>query len=172
MNRNQQNRELRRWLSQHRGLLLKVVRSFATARSDQDDLFQEIAIRLWESIPNHRDGIAETTWTYRVALYAAINWSKKEKRIRHRNQTLDGAEHLLIRPEEPPDPRLDWLYEQISRLDEIDRSLTLLLLDGLSYREMSETLGISVSNVGVKINRIKKHLSGISANDPSTAGKR
>ena len=57
------------------------------------------------------------------------------------------------------DPRLDWLYNQIAQLNEIDRSLTLLLLDGYSYKEMAEIIGISESNVGVKINRIKKSLT-------------
>ncbi len=59
------------------------------------------------------------------------------------------------------DRRLGWLYEQIARLDHVDRSLTLLLLDGFSYREMAETLGISESYVGVKINRIKTHLKSL-----------
>jgi RNA polymerase sigma-70 factor (ECF subfamily) len=54
---------------------------------------------------------------------------------------------------------LIWLYDQIAQLDEIDRSLTLLLLDGYSYKEMAAILGISTSNVGVKINRIKQHLT-------------
>jgi len=53
---------------------------------------------------------------------------------------------------------LTWLYEEIYKLDEIDRSITLLLLDGFSYKEMASILGITESNVGVKINRIKKQL--------------
>jgi RNA polymerase sigma-70 factor (ECF subfamily) len=56
------------------------------------------------------------------------------------------------------DERLVWLYEEIRTLDEIDRSVTLLMLDGFSYKEIAGMLGISESNVGVKINRIKKHL--------------
>ncbi len=57
------------------------------------------------------------------------------------------------------DPRLEWLYEKIAEMEPIDRSLTLLVLDGFSYREMSETMGISESNVGVRINRIKSRLT-------------
>ena len=71
--------------------------------------------------------------------------------------------HSLILPKlaapTTPDPRLDWLYERIAELDPIDRSLALLMLDGFSYRDMSETLGISESNVGVRINRIKTRLT-------------
>ena len=59
------------------------------------------------------------------------------------------------------DHRLGWLYEQIGQFDHVDRSLTLLLLDGYSYREMAEILGISESHVGVKINRIKTHLKNL-----------
>jgi RNA polymerase sigma-70 factor (ECF subfamily) len=54
---------------------------------------------------------------------------------------------------------LDWLYDQIAKLNETDRSITLLMLDGFSYKEMSSILGISETYVGVKINRIKKHLT-------------
>jgi RNA polymerase sigma-70 factor, ECF subfamily len=67
------------------------------------------------------------------------------------------VEHIL-QEKSQPDDRLAWLYEEIYKLDEIDRSLTLLLLDDFSYKEMSGILGITESNVGVKINRIKKQL--------------
>ena len=66
---------------------------------------------------------------------------------------------MLIEKAKEQDSRLEWLYEQIAGLNAIDRSLTLLLLEGYSYREMSSILGISENNVGVKINRIKKYFA-------------
>ena len=66
--------------------------------------------------------------------------------------------HLLQSGGEPKNERIAWLYSEIKHLNEIDRSLTLLLLDGYSYKEMAEMMGISESNIGVKIHRIKKHL--------------
>lgn len=59
----------------------------------------------------------------------------------------------------PHDERLSWLYNEIAKLDEIDRSITLLMLDGFSYKEMASIIGITESNIGVKINRIKKYLA-------------
>ena len=44
-------------------------------------------------------------------------------------------------------------------VDEANRSLALLMLDGFSYREMSQILGLGESNVGMKINRIKAALA-------------
>ncbi|MDZ7716432.1 MAG: RNA polymerase sigma factor [Balneolaceae bacterium] len=146
------------WLQQYKALLFKVVRAYAFSESGREDLFQEISIQVWRSIPNFRKESAVTTWIYRVALNTAIRWNQKEQKHQKRQQRLADYEHLLEKKEEKEDPRLDWLYEEISRLDEIDRSLCLLMLDGFSYREMSDILGISESNIGVKIHRIKKYL--------------
>lgn len=158
MDEHTQRQTFDEWLGCHRGLIFKVVRAYAFTSHDQDDLFQEIITQVWNSIPQFRGGAAVTTWLYRVALNTALAWLRKERRNRDRTQALDGAELVLETPARAPNPRLDWLYEQIAQLDHVDRSLALLMLDGFSYREMAETLGITESNVGVKINRIKNHL--------------
>lgn len=145
------------WLSEHKALIFKVVRAYAFTAIDRDDLFQEITIQVWHSIPAFRQESAVTTWMYRIALNTAIKWIKKEQKHSHA-ETPENVQHILQESGHQPDERLTWLYEEIYRLDEIDRSLTLLLLDNFSYKEMSAILGISESNVGVKINRIKKHL--------------
>jgi RNA polymerase sigma-70 factor (ECF subfamily) len=146
------------WLKSHQGLFFKVVRAYAFTPQDQEDLFQEIAIQVWRSVPNFRGDAAVTTWIYRVALNAAIAWTRKEWKHRDGKQSVEGMEPVVLQAS-PADPRIEWLYAQIRQLNEIDRSLTLLLLDGFSYREMSAMLGITESNVGVKINRIKATLT-------------
>jgi RNA polymerase sigma-70 factor (ECF subfamily) len=147
------------WLHSHRGLFFKVVRAYAFTPQDQEDLFQEIAAQVWRSVPNFRGDAAVTTWIYRVALNTAIAWTRQERRHRDGKQSMDGVEPSILQPA-VADPRVEWLYENIRQLNEIDRSLTLLLLDGFSYKEMAAMLGITESNVGVKINRIKAHLAG------------
>lgn len=158
MQENEQEVILLDWLSRHRGLLVKVARAFVRSTADQDDLLQEIALQVWNSIPRYKKDTAETTWLYRVAFHTAINWSRK---VKSRDRVLkEYQEQLaLFHREQKDDPRVEWLYEQIGELPTIDRSLALLMLDGFSYREMSETLGITESNVGVRVNRIKKRLS-------------
>jgi RNA polymerase sigma-70 factor (ECF subfamily) len=101
-------------------------------------------------------------------LNTAISWSRKELRRQEKiNEALDGNEAAL-RPNEI-DPRLDWLYDEIARLNELDRSLTLLLLDGFSYKEMADALGMSETNVGVRIHRIKAYLTAQSTKEPQHA---
>ena len=94
-----------------------------------------------------------------MALNTAITWSQAERRQREGTQSLDGEPPLKLRPSPSVDPRVEWLYEQIRQLSEVDRSLTLLLLDGFSYKEMASMLGMTENYVGVKINRIKAHLT-------------
>lgn len=147
------------WMREHQGLLFKVIRAYAFTPTDREDLFQEITAQVWRSLPGYRGEAAVTTWLYRVALYCAMSWSKKERSHRARQADLSANPHLLRESEAHPDPRLAWLYEQIAQLEEIDRSLVLLHLDGFSYREIAGTLGLSESNVGVKLNRIKKSLT-------------
>ena len=145
------------WLQAHRALLFKVIRAYAVHQDDQDDLFQDVCLQVYRSIPNFKGNSAVTTWLYRIALNTAIKWSTKERKHVHGHQELDHAAHLLSSNEN--DDRLKWLYKQIRSFNEVDRSLTLLLLEGYSYKEMAEILGISESNLGVKVHRIKKQLT-------------
>jgi RNA polymerase sigma-70 factor (ECF subfamily) len=145
------------WVSQHKALIFKIVRAYAFSTADQEDLFQEIIIQIWHSIPAFRKESSVTTWLYRISLNTSIKWTKKERK-HYQSETIDDAKQILEETRKRTDERLIWLYEEIYKLDEIDRSITLLMLDGFSYKEMASILGISESNVGVKINRIKKQL--------------
>lgn len=145
------------WLSQHKAVIFKIVRAYTFTVMEQDDLFQEIIIQVWHSVPKFRGEASVVTWLYRIALNTAIKWTKKERK-HSQSETLEVVQHILQEGRMQTDERLTWLYEEIYKLDEIDRSVTLLLLDGFSYKEMAAILGISESNVGVKINHIKKQL--------------
>ncbi len=159
MNKAKQQQIFDDWISNHKGLLFKVVRAYALVPADQEDLFQEITIQLWHSIPNYKGKSTIATWIYRVALYAALSWSRNEKRHNTGKEPMQPSMLTLTSTDAVIDERLSWLYEQIGQLNPIEKSLMLLLLDGFSYKEMASTLGISESNVGVKINRIKKRLA-------------
>lgn len=157
MHEDEQKQIFGDWLSQHKGIFFKIVRSFAFTPYDQDDLFQEISLQVWKSIPDFRNESKPSTWIYRVALYTASTWVRNEKK-QPQTESIAEIEHTLTMASKQGDARLDWLYEQIAQFDPIDRSVCLLLLDGFSYKEIASLLGISESNVGVKIYRIKKQL--------------
>ena len=154
----------KQWLAQHKNLMLKIVRAYADLPSDQDDLFQEILLQLWISIPNFQQQAKETTWIYRVALNTALVWKRREIRKRkHQKHKIKLIEIELKKPtpnHSGPDQQvLDQLYGAIRKLSKIDGSLVLMCLDGLSYQDMADVLGISKNHVGVKLNRAKKELA-------------
>ncbi|MEO1651975.1 MAG: RNA polymerase sigma factor [Bacteroidota bacterium] len=145
-------------MEDYKGLLFKILRSFAQNTFDQDDLFQEISLQLWRSIPQFKGEALAKTWIYRVALNTAIKWKRDEGKHRSSLTHSEGLEYLIQKKQSPPNPRIAWLYEEIAQMNKIDISLCLLLLDGFNYAEMAQLLGISESHVGVKIHRIKQHL--------------
>ncbi len=146
------------WIGTHKAILFKVARAYGSSHADREDLFQEIALQVWHSVDAFRGDAAVTTWIYRVALNTAMAWTRKERKHGTGRQDLEVAGGLLAEPA-TRDPRLEWIYARIAELDEVNRSLALLMLDGFSYRDMSQILGLSESNVGVKINRIKAALA-------------
>jgi RNA polymerase sigma-70 factor, ECF subfamily len=149
------------WLTGHKAILFKVVHAYAFKHADRQDLFQEVALQVWRSVDAFRGESSVPTWLYRVALNTAIAWSRKEDRHHRGKQPLEVVEGLLTTASlDPPDPRVEWLYRQIEQLKNVDRSVALLLLDGFSYKEIAAIVGITESNVGVKINRIKSALAG------------
>lgn len=153
------NQIFEEWIGTHKAILFKVARAYGTTHSDREDLFQEIALQVWHSVTAFRGDAAVSTWIYRIAFNTALTWKRKERKHGQGRQDFEPATALLVAPEEGRDPRLEWIYQRIAQLDEVSRTLALLMLDGFSYRDMSEILGLSESNVGVKINRIKSALA-------------
>ncbi|HWB07688.1 MAG TPA: RNA polymerase sigma factor [Pirellulales bacterium] len=155
--------QFRQWVGEHTGLLLKVVRSFAEGPADQDDLFQEILLQVWLSLPSFRADSKPTTWLYRVALNTALAWKRTEKKQRHRQGPFSISDVAAPRVPSADGERnhrvVDQLYAAIHALPPAKRALVVLYLDGFTYREIADVVGISESNVGVSLNRIKKELA-------------
>ena len=161
MDPTEKERIFSEWLSGHKGILFKVVHAYGFEHQDRQDLFQEITIQVWKSIDAFRGDSSVSTWMYRVALNTAITWVRKQRKHERRKQALEVGETLLTTGSvDAIDPRVEWLYQQIGQLKDVDRSVALLLLDGFSYKEIGSIVGLTESNVGVRINRIKSALAG------------
>lgn len=147
-----------RWVEDHRGLLFRVVHASERSPDDKSDLFQEILIQLWKSMPSFEGRCKETTWIYRVALNTARAWRRSEKRRRERHEAIVSFTSLHGSGAES-NPLLEQLYESIRQLPKAEGSLLLLHLDGLSYQEMAEVLGVSEGCIGVRLTRARKQLA-------------
>ena len=153
------------WLGGYKQLIFKVVRAYSVNREDSDDLFQEILLGLWLSIPRYEERAKETTWIYRVALNTALTWQRnKTRKKRQDKKIISSLERIAEKVdancrERQTEQVIEQVYGAIHELDKVDASIVLMWLDGLSYEQIAEVLGISKSNVGVKLNRAKKQLA-------------
>ncbi len=160
MNIAEQQRRFAEWLHDHSAIVHHVVNGFASG-NDRNDLLQEVLLAIWKSIPAFREQAKPTTYLYRVSHNAALLWIRTEKNYHRRAEQFSATLAEVLNAEADPlaDERLAKIYAAIHQLKPLDRSLILLSLDGLGYREMAEVLGLSESNVGVKLNRIKTQLT-------------
>ncbi|MFC0772623.1 RNA polymerase sigma factor [Terrimonas alba] len=147
-------------VNDYRALIFKVCNLYCRDPESCRDLFQEVVLQLWKSYAGFRKESADSTWIYKVALNTAISNLRKENRSPHK-KPLDLEEleipDLSIATDENESRKL--LHQAIDRLSEIEKAIILLYLDEKSYDEISEIIGISTSNVGVRLNRIKNKLN-------------
>ena len=152
------------WLDDHGSSVMKVSRAYTLTSEETQDLAQEILLQAWRSLPGFEGKAKASTWFYRVALHTAMNWHRKDKPRRTRQQPLLEVQDLVTEGADNSAEQIqhrdtvEQLYNAIHQLPKTDAALVLLYLDELSYREMADVLGISENNVGVKLNRAKKAL--------------
>ncbi len=149
-------------ITSNQAIIHKVCRMYTPKGEPYDDIFQEILLQLWKSQssydPNRNTKF--TTWMYRVALNTAINSLRKSKKNLQLEQINEDL-NVLESDEDDSERSLDQMHAAIDQLEKVEKGLILLYLDDRSYKEMAEIMGISESNIGVRINRIKKKLKSI-----------
>ncbi|MEZ6034927.1 MAG: RNA polymerase sigma factor [Planctomycetaceae bacterium] len=152
------------WLERHSASVIQVARAYTLTDDECQDLAQEILLQAWRSMPKFEGKSSPATWFYRVALHTAMNWHRKDRPRRTYQKPLLEVQTVPSKSAdscEQAEQRetVEQLYKAIHGLPKTDAALVLLYLDEMSYSEMASVLGISESNVGVKLNRAKKALA-------------
>jgi RNA polymerase sigma-70 factor (ECF subfamily) len=152
------------WLETHRGILFKIARSFGRNATEMEELSLELQLALWNSIPGFLGKAKESTWIYRVCLNTALSWRRSADRRNVKYQPGVDLTSIAAQGFSPADDAgqrelLERLYEAIHGMDDFERVLVLLLLDGMAYREIAEVTGLSEGNVGVSLTRARQRLS-------------
>ena len=145
-------------LSNYQGILYKVSLVYFKSKTDRDDNFQEIVYQLWKSYPKLKNKNSIGSWIYAVSINTSISRIKKERRIEYRENVPELPDNSDIIDKITKNESLQLLINAIYNLDEIDKSIMLMYLEEKNYDEIAEIIGISKSNVGVRINRAKKIL--------------
>ncbi len=140
------------------GILFKITTVYTDNSADQQDLYQDIVYQLWKSFDSFRNESKISTWMYRVAMNTALTQIRSKKRTGHSVSIEKTVLKQTDSYEAQWETRLQLLYKHIHRLNVLEKGLMLLLLEGKKYDEIAEITGLSPSNVGTRISRIKQKL--------------
>lgn len=145
-------------IKDNEGLIFKVATLYTNNLQDKEDLYQEIVFQLWKSFDSFNEKSKLSTWMYRVAMNTAIyNLKSSKKQV---NTSPINLHTMLFADvtDQLEEDRLKLLYEHIQMLNLLEKGIILLFLEGKSHQEIAEIIGITTSNVGTKISRIKEKL--------------
>ncbi len=144
-------------IKQHERLIHKVCNLYVVNNTeDYKDLYQEIVLQTWAAFPKFKGEAKVSTWLYRVALNTAISYKRRGSRITEipfdtsfmqvADRTQETNEEYLL------------LWQLIRQLPQLEKALILLYLENNSYDEIAAIMGLTVTNIGTKLGRIKEKL--------------
>ncbi len=140
-------------LDEHQAILHKVCRLYRDTAQDREDLFQEMVYHLWKAYPSFRGDSKVSSWMYRIALNTALaTFRKREVRIQY--QAVVTTE-IPTAEQDDQQEKTNEMWKAIKQLPAIDKAIVTLYLDELSYRQIGDIIGLSESNVGARLTRIK-----------------
>jgi RNA polymerase sigma factor (sigma-70 family) len=157
---NGMEREFTELVNQYKGIIYKVCHLYCHNSEDRKDLFQEIVIQLWKSYKSYRNEAKLSTWIYKIALNTALTSLRKDSKNKF-GKSISETDFEIPAMESTENEHINILYQAIQQLTEVEKAIIMLYLDEKNYDEITDIVGISKTNVGVKLNRIKQKLSKI-----------
>ena len=147
-------------VKEHRKTIYTVCYFFSKDTEEVNDLYQEILINLWKGFEQFRGESSLKTWIWRVSLNTCNNQERKKKSS---VQTIPLSIDIdLYKDDDTQSKQIQMLYNRINRLDVFDRAIILLWLENMSYQDIADVVGISLSNVTTRLFRIKEQLKSMS----------
>ena len=147
-------------VKEYRKTIYTVCYFYSKDSEEVNDLYQEILINLWKGFEKFRGESSLKTWIWRVSLNTCNNQERKKKSS---VQTIPLSIDIdLYKDDDTQSKQIQMLYNRINRLDVFDRAIILLWLENMSYQDIADVVGISLSNVTTRLFRIKEQLKSMS----------
>lgn len=127
-------------------------------------MYQEILVNIWNSLDNFRGESAINTWIYRIAVNTSLSYTGKAYKhmklmVNSDNFNLNSIlEDESFKAKQLQEKQLELMQNELNTFSVIDKALISLMLESLSMKEIADVIGITESNVKVKIHRIKTQL--------------
>ena len=140
--------------------LVRIAASYERDRALRDDLVQEVAVAIWRALPSLQDPAKIKPFVFRIAHNRAVSHVARQAARPGQTEIPDSLRDETGDPEARlvEKQQSARLVEAVRRLPLPYRQVVTLALEDLSYEEIAEALGLTVSNVGVRLNRAKAQL--------------
>lgn len=155
-------KEFENVIKQYKANLYMICYMYAKDKDEANDFFQETLIRLWQGFSQFRGESNINTWLSRICINTCISSLRKKKK--HSATIPLSIDVEMLSEEHENGKQLAQMYRLINRLGVLDKALILLWLDNMSYADIADVMGITVSNVSVKLMRIKDKLKEMAKN--------
>lgn len=149
-----QEREFLELLEQNKARIMRLCYVYTSTRQNREDLFQEICLHIWKSLPTFRGESHVSTWVYRIALNVAQRYSHSQRRHILPADSTRWVEEIAVEDHATAE-YIEYLRHCIAQLNEADKTLMLLYLEEYPYKEIATITGLTETNVGVKLSRLK-----------------
>lgn len=152
---------------QHQPMVLQMCLGFVKGDKDTaNDLLQEIFISIWSNLDKFKGASSYKTWIYRITVNTCLQYIKKDNKVNiFPISEIENQLAVVDNDENSTNPNIQRLYKAIGQLKKIDRLIIIMVLENQDYDNISEIIGITPTNVRVKIHRIKKRLEIILKNN-------
>lgn len=149
-------KEFLQLINAHQGTIFHLLKLYIHDTADKDDLMQEIILQAWKSKDKFRQESSFNTWLYKLSLYTILTSKRKQQKISQVN--LEEAEGLA-NADKPDQEQVELLYRCISGLDDLNKTIITMHLDGFSNAEIAVFMGVTANNLTVKLHRIKEKIT-------------
>lgn len=145
-----------RTVADHDQMIRRICLGYAQSQQDLEDLYQDVLLNIWNGLPSFREDSSTRTWVYRVALNSCVS----ALRIRSRVPSLASLDDVIVVPDDSQEKRdaVKELYECIATLGPVDKAIVMMWLDGYSYDEIADVVGLRRNAVATRLHRAKSRL--------------
>lgn len=150
-----QKRKFIQVINDNQGMIKSLCQAYYVSSEDQKDAFQDIVLQLWKSFDSFRGKSAISTWIYKVSLNTLLTKVRKEKKC-IATAPLNPSTFSL--PTSNADDDVELLSIIIQSLQDLDKAIVILYLEGYKHKEIAQILALTATNVSTRLNRVTSQL--------------
>jgi RNA polymerase sigma-70 factor, ECF subfamily len=173
--RNGKTDQYRIIIDRYSPMVFHIVRGFEKDADEVKELAQQIFVKAFEKLDRFHHESKFSSWLYSISMNHCRDYAKNIRRSNNRFSEMEEGylDSVMIESSNPQKDlikkqSIDQLYRGIDKLkEEYSEPLLMKYRDGLSYKVMSDRLGVSVSALKVRVHRAREELKSIVENNRS-----